>query len=480
MIIKYARQRAVIRFSLLMTVITVPAFSQSDDVAPDLPRVNPANPTIDIFYALLDINTSNLTLNLGGRLAGAGFFNTTFETIAQSIDPETWFWETGDRFFINQFGHPWQGSTYFASARINGFNFYGSIPFALIGSLQWETMYELGSSINDVISTSLGGVSLGEMLHRLFLEVDESPSAGAKIGGFFLSPLESVNAIYHRPKRETGGGNIYRLMVKAGFEKTFARFAGHQTEADAWQSPGGYLGVNVIYGDPFTREIRKPYDHFEASADLTANFASYNMQVISDGFIFSPAAPAAPSRAPKTFTNTGLTLHYDFFNATNDIIDNVGHGNIQFSSNAVDWTVKHAVILSERAHLSVKAHAGLVLWGTSMYNDSMMNDTYLMDTRNTYGIGENLKLFFAASHEKRGTLELAVTGYHIRNIPVTSGHATGNVFFLNCSAAYDLPFNERIGIGATLRHWNLLGLYDTADNVSRSLVSAGVYTSFRF
>jgi hypothetical protein len=457
-----------------MTVITVPAFSQSENISPDLPRTNSV---ADTFYTLFDINASNLTLNLGTRLAGSVFFNTTFGTIGHNIYPGTWFWESGDRFFVNQFGHPYQGYTYFASARINGFDFYRSIPFAFIGSLQWEIMYELESSINDVISTSIGGISMGEMLHRLFLEVDESPSAGAKIGGFFISPIERFNTIFNRPKREKGGGNINRFMVKAGFEKTFTHFNGHQTEADAWQSPGGYVGVNVIYGNPFTQEIRKPYDHFETSVDLTTNIASYNLQMISDGAIFS----LTPLQTQKTLTSTGLTMHYDFFNATNDILNNVGYGNIQFSSNAIDWTVKHAVILSEQAQLSVKAHAGLVLWGTSTYNNNVMRESgYLKDNRSTFGIGENLKLFFTASHKKRGTLELAATGYHICNIPVTASHSTGNVFFLNCSVTYDLPFNEQIGIGATFRHWNLLGRYDAADNVYRRLVSAGVYTSFRF
>jgi hypothetical protein len=470
---QFTRRRAVLLHILLTTGIAVPSFAQSENISPELPGTNSA---ADTFYALFDINASNLVLNFGDRLANASFANVTFKTIAQNLYPGTWFWETGDRFLVNQFGHPYQGSAYFSSARVNGFNFYRSIPFAFIGSLQWEIVYEPNSSINDVITTTIGGISLGEMLHRLFLEVDESPSAGAKIGSFFISPVGRFNAIFNRPKLEKGVGAMYRLSFNAGFEKSFAHFAGHQTEALSWQSPGMYAGANVIYGDPFTQEILKPYDQFEASADFATNIASYNMRIISDGYLFS----LTPSRTPKTDTSTGLTMHYDFFNATNNIIDNVGHGNIQFSSNAIDWTVKHAYSLSEQTHFSVKAHAGLVLWGTSMYNDTVMSETYLRDTRSTYGIGENLKLFFTVTREKTGTLELAATGYHISNIPVTASHSTGNVFFLNCSATYDFPLNEHIGIGATLRYWNLWGQYDAAENIHRTLASAGAHTSFRF
>ncbi|GMO20006.1 MAG: hypothetical protein Pg6A_06810 [Termitinemataceae bacterium] len=205
MVIRRAR-RAVI-FGILAVWIAVHAFSQSENIAPEAllkPNKIEINIAADLFYTLLDINTSNVFLNLGARWGNAGFANVTFETMAKNIYPGTWFWEDGDRFLINQFGHPYQGSTYFASARINGFNFYESIPFALIGSLQWEIMHEPESSINDVISTTIGGISLGEMLHRLFLKADASNSAGAKIGAFLISPMEGFNAIYNRPLR--GGG----------------------------------------------------------------------------------------------------------------------------------------------------------------------------------------------------------------------------------------------------------------------------------
>jgi hypothetical protein len=317
------------------------------------------------------------------------------------------------------------------------------------------------------------------MMHRLFLEADESPLVGMKILGFLISPLESFNAVYHRPKRERGGGNLYGLLVKAGVEKSFVRFAGHEAESYSWQYPGAQIGADVVYGDPFAPKSRIPYSHFELSAELTSNGASYHMRILSDGYLFSLALP----ETQKTRTSTGLTMHYDFFNATNDIIDNTGYGNIQFSSNALDWTVKHAVVFSERAYMALKAHAGLTFWGNSMYNGDMLDGDFwvdLGDTRATYGIGENLKLFFLLSHKKAGTLELSALAYHIFNIPVNGSHSTGNVFFVDCSAVYNVPLSGHIGIGATVRYWNLFGLYDDAENLDRRMLSTSVYTCFRF
>ncbi|MDR0525154.1 MAG: DUF3943 domain-containing protein [Spirochaetaceae bacterium] len=463
------QQKAIFVFLLLSASQNI----RADDSVPA--ETVQRNLAADIFYTLLDINTSNAFLNLGSRLASTSFAAATFETIGENLYPTTWFWEDGDRFFINQFGHPYQGSTYFASARINGFSFYESIAFAFIGSFQWEIMYERESSINDSISTTFGGVALGEILHRLFLEADAAPSIGGKIGGFLISPLEGFNAVYNRQKRETGGGNLYELTLKTGLEKSFTSFKGHQTESNSWRYPGAHLGVDAVYGNPFTQESWTPYNHFELNAKFTTNIASYHLQILSDGYIFSIPL----SKTQRTVTSTGLTLHYDFFNATNDIIDNTGYGNIQFASDAFDWTIKQGLFFSD-VNIAIKVHAGLTFWGTSMYNGRFATDSYLENTYATYGIGENIKLFFRVSHKKAGTLALSATGYHIFNLPVTETHSAGNVLFLNTSAGYTFPITKRVGIGGEVRYWNLFGRYDDAETVHRSLLSTSIYAAIFF
>ena len=44
-----------------------------------------------------------------------------------------------DNLLVNQVAHRYPGSLYFNSARSNGYSFWRSIPFALDGSLMWET-----------------------------------------------------------------------------------------------------------------------------------------------------------------------------------------------------------------------------------------------------------------------------------------------------------------------------------------------------
>jgi hypothetical protein len=174
-------------------------------------------------------------------------------------------------------------------------------------------------------------------------------------------------------------------------------------------------------------------------------------------------------------------MHFDFFNATNDIIDNLGYGNIQFSSNAIGWTVKHRYNPSEISYLETKAHAAFTMWGNSMYNGDTITDDYwvsLGNNRSAYGMGGNIKLFFTFFHNKAGTAEIAAHGYYISPFSVTDNHSKGNVFFLYGSISYDFPLSEKVGIGAKGTFWGLLGLYDSAENVNRRLVSSCLYIRF--
>src|SRR5690606_20092529 len=78
-----------------------------------------------------------------------------------------WVWDE-DQFSINQFGHPYQGSFYYSSARYHGHGFYTSSAYTALGSLQWEYLMENESpSYNDLLTTTLGGAMLGEITFRL-------------------------------------------------------------------------------------------------------------------------------------------------------------------------------------------------------------------------------------------------------------------------------------------------------------------------
>lgn len=109
-------------------------------------------------------------------------------------------WDS-DLFSINQVGHPYQGGLYHAGARAVGFGFWESLPYTILGSLQWEMFMENNRpSVNDFITTTFGGVALGEALFRLASVVlDDSTTGGGRAareaGALALSPIFGLSRL---------------------------------------------------------------------------------------------------------------------------------------------------------------------------------------------------------------------------------------------------------------------------------------------
>jgi len=92
----------------------------------------------------------------------------SFRTWADNIK-FPWQWDN-NKFNNNQFAHPYHGSLYFNAGRANGYNFWQSTPWAFGGSLMWELFGEVWApSPNDLANTTLGGITLGEMLSMPFM-----------------------------------------------------------------------------------------------------------------------------------------------------------------------------------------------------------------------------------------------------------------------------------------------------------------------
>ena len=120
------------------------------------------------------------------------FANLIRGQVTAHITPKTWWanmeqgwvWDLDD-FAVNQVGHPYQGNNYFNTGRANGLSFYESAAVTAFGSATWEYFGETNhASLNDLINTTLGGIALGEMFHRMaWLIRIPRPPAAAGCGG---------------------------------------------------------------------------------------------------------------------------------------------------------------------------------------------------------------------------------------------------------------------------------------------------------
>lgn len=204
---------------------------------------------------------------------GAGFrigFNSWKENLKNGFE-----WDDNN-FSTNQFAHPYHGSLYFNAARSNGYSFWESVPFTFAGSYGWEFFGETHhASMNDWVVTSLGGVGVGEMLHRFSQMIRDNQAKGSErtwreIGGFVVNPVTGLNRLldgdasrYHANSPERFALN-YRSQVDVGMRQT--------GEHRLWDSDTTRVFVHFQfdYGDPFFGDMNSPYDHF--NLDLRLNF----------------------------------------------------------------------------------------------------------------------------------------------------------------------------------------------------------------
>ncbi len=144
----------------------------------------------------LEVVTANLVLNATARAAGAPWAVISPSTMVRNLT-SAWVYDE-DMFAINQFGHPYQGSVAFAAARSSGLGFWTAAAYTFASSLLWETLLENEpSSINDQLTTTIGGTLLGEALHRWSRAVltggGEHPSLGRRILSTIIAPIETGN-----------------------------------------------------------------------------------------------------------------------------------------------------------------------------------------------------------------------------------------------------------------------------------------------
>jgi hypothetical protein len=118
-----------------------------------------------IGHASLQTTYLNVVYGLANLIRGQVTARITPKTWWANME-QGWVWDLDD-FVVNQIGHPYQGSNDFTAGRANGLSFWESAGVTAFGSGTWEFYGETNhASMNDLINTTLGGMAIGEMLHR--------------------------------------------------------------------------------------------------------------------------------------------------------------------------------------------------------------------------------------------------------------------------------------------------------------------------
>ena len=187
-----------------------------------------------------------------------------------------------DPFSINQLGHPYQGATYYGFARSAGLGYWQSLLYTIGGSFLWETAGETTApSLNDHVSTGIGGSFIGEALFRMSSLLLEggggTPGFWRELGAAVISPPTGLNRLLFGdrfdpvfPSRDPAIFVRSRLgaSVTAG-----VRDEARSVDANEHE---GIADFSMAYGLPGkpTYRYRRPFDYFSFNLTAVPNASS--------------------------------------------------------------------------------------------------------------------------------------------------------------------------------------------------------------
>ena len=218
----------------------------------------------------------NVGVQLFDRYAlNSDFAQTTLRTLKRNFTDGMVL--DNDFFITNLFAHPYHGNLYYNAARSNGLTFWESAPYALGGSLMWEFLGETEPpAINDVIATSMGGIAIGEMAHRLSLTVLDDRDRGIKrflreAAATIVNPIQGLHRIISgdawRVRRDHYRYHDYnQLPVDVSFSVGWRYLADDGAMFRGIHAP--YLNMTLTYGTSVDGERHTmPYDFFDVEAN---------------------------------------------------------------------------------------------------------------------------------------------------------------------------------------------------------------------
>ncbi|MDP2469341.1 MAG: DUF3943 domain-containing protein [Candidatus Palauibacterales bacterium] len=345
-----------------------------------------------------------------------------------------------DAFKTNMWAHPYHGSTYFNSARGNGYDFWQSAAFSWGGSFLWETFGENNRpAINDWMSTALGGIALGETLHRFSVMIWDNSATGfgrtmRELGGFLVNPMGGFNRLVRGEWTKMGPNAEGRFpTTSAGALRAGYRWIGEGGRSEP--SSGGFVSFDYLYGDAF-KDFGSPFDAFEFTAQLYGN---NEVQRLGLAHLSASLYGTELKRTEKADHVFHFAQHFDYVN-----IQTLETGGSSLSATFLSrWT------LSDRWKLVTRFEpSALLIWGVdSEFSDFTQRDYDFgsgaglrahVDLRNSSGANVGLSYLLLWQHTLNGAI-----GDHVLQlggiqafVPIYRKLGLGATGFLNVRDSY--------------------------------------------
>jgi Domain of unknown function (DUF3943) len=389
---------------------------------------------------------------------------------SQDVTPETWArnlregWEfDANHFSTNQFAHPYSGNINFNAARANGLDYWSSIPFAALGSLIWEYFGEIHRpSLNDYISTTVGGVALGELTFQLSSLVLDNEATGKsrfwkEMAGLAINPARGVNRFLFGDWDRVGPNSPDRTpeLMRGGMRVGFRLVDDGSGLDQASFHP--FITFDFLHGDPFEQSYTKPFDVFLFNAQLNAAESRVIGRLTAYGRLYWKRLDSGERPRHALL----VTQNYDYYNTD----------AFKLGGQSVDVGVMSRFDLSSRLRLQTTLMGkGIILAAVNSEFEDGPNRDY------DYGPGLGISVGGTLS---RGGLQIARLSYAIQTIHNVNGLA-GNHYLHEAVVDASVPLSPRMSVGGQGLFYHRRSNYRNLPSVTQDTPEIQAYLRWGF
>jgi hypothetical protein len=352
-------------------------------------------------------------------------FDTWKRNVVQGFE-----WDR-DNFKTNMWAHPFHGATFFNSARSNGYDFWQSAAFSFTGSFLGEMFGEANRpAINDWMSTSIGGIGLGETTHRFSLMIWDNTATGfgrtmREFAGLLVNPMGGFSRLVRGEWTKVGANPEDRFpSTSAGALRLGYRNVGDGGRAQP--SQGGFFSFDYGYGNAFT-DFGKPFDVFEFTAQV---YGDNEEQHLGLAHLTASLYGTELKNTEKSDHVFHLAQHFDYVN-----IETLETGGSSLSATFLSrWELSE----SWNLHLRLEPSA-LLIWGlNSEYSDFTQRDY-------DFGSGAGLRSHLIMRNRSGANVQLSYLLFWQHTL---NGAVGDHILQLGGIRGF-VPVYKKLGLGAT-------------------------------
>ncbi len=394
------------------------------------------------------------------------YSHISIESIRRNFD--VGFSYDNDKFTTNQLGHTIAGGLYFNAPRTNGYSFWESAPFVLAGSYLWEMFGETqGPSLNDLVNTTLGGMTMGEASYRLSQVIlDDRARGGTRVlrealaglvnPTLLLTRLTTGDAWAHREER---GAAVEPSRFVAELDAGWRHFIkGRKTDPP----DQAMFGAAIRYGDPFDRAVSRPFDYFDLVTDLAYPSSAWLTRVeirgLLGGWDIDPGSAGARHVV-------GVFMDFDYMNNNTRV----------FSSQNFQFGLLSMRPLGKGVELRAEALA-VVAPLVAIQNDHLAESSGEVGRSYDYGPGAGV---YTVVRLRRRELDLATLTYELFWTHTSDGIGR-NASLQSFKAEARIPVAGPFSLGGSWSWGKRITTYDDFDTFHAEATQWHAFMSWMF